>query len=163
MQANFGQQGYELAPRIVDRREAAVVSKALERLNLRSAGTRNLLELPWCRALVQRVKSRLAATGVLPPSHVAVQCTLFDKTPRRNWLVALHQDLSIPVRSRVDHPSLAAWSTKEGTHFVQPPAEVLEQLIAVRMHIDDCGISDGPLKVVPGSHRSGRLEWRHAV
>lgn len=161
--ADLEQQGYAVASRVVERREAAIVAGALERLNVNRAGTRNLLELPWCRALVQRVKRRLVNANVVPASYVAVQCTLFDKTPDRNWLVALHQDLSIPVRSRVNHPSLGAWSRKEGGHFVQPPVEILEQLVAARLHIDDSGIESGPLKVVPGSHRSGRVSESTAI
>jgi hypothetical protein len=157
------QRGYAIAPRVVEPREVSIVARAIDRLGVRGAGTRNLLAQPWCRALVQRIRSRLVSADVFPVSAVAVQCTLFDKTVSRNWLVALHQDLSIPVRARVDHPSFGAWSKKEGTHFVQPPVEILERLVAVRVHIDDCGIENGPLRVVPGSHRAGRLELPAAV
>jgi ectoine hydroxylase-related dioxygenase (phytanoyl-CoA dioxygenase family) len=41
--------------------------------------------------------------------------------------------------------------------FVQPPATVLESVVAVRLHLDDSMPSNGPLRVVPGSHRRGRL------
>jgi hypothetical protein len=167
--------GFAIAARLVEPREVATIARAIDRQRLRSAGTRNLLAHPWCRALVQRVRQRLADAGVLPVSAVAVQCTLFDKTAGRNWLVALHQDLSIPVRARVDHPSLGAWSRKEGTQFVQPPIEVLERLVAVRVHIDDCGIENGPLKAQTPARRRvlhilfgppelpHGLEWNHAV
>lgn len=154
----FDDRGYAIAPRILDAREVSIIAKAIDRLTLREAGTRNLLARPWCRALVQRIKARLVSAGVLPGSFVAVQCTLFDKTASRNWLVALHQDISIPVRARNNHPALGAWSKKEGVHFVQPPDELLERLVAVRVHIDDCGIENGPLRVVPGSHTKGRLD-----
>jgi ectoine hydroxylase-related dioxygenase (phytanoyl-CoA dioxygenase family) len=163
MRAQFEQRGYAKIRRLVDRREVAAVARALEGINLHNAGTRNLLETPWCRALVQRIKRRLEIARLLQSSHVAVQCTLFDKTPTRNWLVAMHQDLSIPVRSRVDHPSFRAWSKKEGTDFLQPPPQLLEQLVAARLHIDDCGLDSGPLKVVPGSHRGGRLSESAAI
>jgi ectoine hydroxylase-related dioxygenase (phytanoyl-CoA dioxygenase family) len=86
-----------------------------------------------------------------------VQCTLFDKSPRANWLVALHQDLSIPVRDRVPHPDLLGWSRKEGMLYVQPPASLLEALVAVRVHLDESTADRGPLRVVPGSHRDGRF------
>ena len=39
--------------------------------------------------------------------------------------------------------------------FVQAPVEVLEQMVAVRLHIDACTAADGPLRVVPGSHMQG--------
>jgi len=154
---SLDRHGYAAAPAIVGPREISTVARAIDRLALRHAGTRNLLDRPWCRALVHRVRNRLANAGVLPQSFVAVQCTLFDKTASRNWLVALHQDLSIPVRARIDHPSLGAWSRKEDSHFVQPPIEVLERLVAVRVHVDDCAIDNGPLRVVPASHTAGRL------
>jgi ectoine hydroxylase-related dioxygenase (phytanoyl-CoA dioxygenase family) len=46
---------------------------------------------------------------------------------------------------------------------VQPPVEVLDQLVAVRLHIDECGVDDGALKVVAGSHRHGRLADADAI
>jgi ectoine hydroxylase-related dioxygenase (phytanoyl-CoA dioxygenase family) len=88
---------------------------------------------------------------------VAVQCTYFEKSSGRNWLVPLHQDISIPVARRVDHASLGPWSEKEGSLFVQPPVDLLEQLLAVRVHIDACTTKDGPLRVIPGSHTRGLL------
>jgi ectoine hydroxylase-related dioxygenase (phytanoyl-CoA dioxygenase family) len=30
-------------------------------------------------------------------------------------------------------------------------------MLAVRIHLDDCGPDNGPLRVLPGSHRAGRL------
>jgi ectoine hydroxylase-related dioxygenase (phytanoyl-CoA dioxygenase family) len=72
--------------------------------------------------------------------------------------VALHQDLTIPVAGRVDSPQCQAWSCKEGTLHVQPPTSLLEELVAVRVHLTDCDESNGALYVVPGSHRFGRLD-----
>lgn len=69
----------------------------------------------------------------------------------------IHQDLSIPVRARVDHPDLRGWSDKEGGLFVQPPVEVLEQLVALRIHIDPCGDEDGPLQFLAHTHTRGRI------
>lgn len=86
-----------------------------------------------------------------------MQCALFSKSPEANWLAALHQDLSIPVSARVSSPECAGWSEKEGEIFVQPPLAVLESLLAVRVHLDPCPSDAGALRVVPGSHRSGRL------
>ena len=69
----------------------------------------------------------------------------------------VHQDLSIPVRTRVEHSALRGWSEKEGTLFVQPPAELLETLVAVRVHLDPCSADDGPLQFVPATHARGRI------
>jgi ectoine hydroxylase-related dioxygenase (phytanoyl-CoA dioxygenase family) len=120
-------------------------------------GSRNLLDLRWCQDLAVTFKVHAEIGPLLPPKAVAVQCTLFDKSADQNCLVALHQDLSIPVRERILHPECAGWSVKEGVVYVQPPVAVLESLVAVRAHLDDCGPETGPLRVVPRSHRHGRL------
>lgn len=86
-----------------------------------SGGQRNLLKYPWCKALAERLQGMPAIAPLLPTSSVAVQCTYFEKTRARNWLVPLHQDLSIPVAERVEHPALRGWSEKDGALFVQPP------------------------------------------
>jgi ectoine hydroxylase-related dioxygenase (phytanoyl-CoA dioxygenase family) len=137
--------------------QATSIQRAMESVASAGAGTRNFLELEWCRKLVAGIRAHPEIRSSLPSSSVAVQCTFFDKTEGRNWRVALHQDLSIPVKERVEDPRLGVWSLKEGKHFVQAPVELLEQLLAVRLHIDDCGTENGPLRVVPGSHRKGRL------
>src|ERR1700694_5888180 len=115
------ESGYAIAPPILGPSEAASIEFALSTVPTSGAGTRSLLEFEWCRALVGRLRATPDLRELLPGSSVAVQCTLFDKTPDRNWLVALHQDLSIPVSARVAHPELGVWSVKEGQNFVQPP------------------------------------------
>jgi hypothetical protein len=124
-----------------------------------SAGTRRLLQQDWCRALAIKIRPALS----LPSCWVAVQCTFFEKSVDRNWLVAVHQDLSIPVAERIEHPALQGWSVKEGQLYVQAPVELLEQLIAVRIHLDACGVDDGPLRLVPGSHKQGLVSADKAV
>ena len=121
------------------------------------AGSRNLLEQSWCAGLVFPIRSYLQSVGLLPVDAVAVQCTLFRKTPDCNWKVPYHQDLSIPVAARVEHSSLSGWSMKEDGHYVQPPTDMLDALLAVRLHLDPSGRDEGALRVVPGSHRLGRL------
>ncbi len=122
------------------------------------AGSRMLLDKTWCAELADQLRSNAKLRTLLPNDPVAVQCTLFDKSPTKNWLVALHQDLSIPVKRRVDSPECSGWSEKEGKVYVQPPVAVLEQLVAVRVHLDDCPVESGALRVIPGSHVEGRLD-----
>jgi ectoine hydroxylase-related dioxygenase (phytanoyl-CoA dioxygenase family) len=119
-------------------------------LDTGDAGSRNLLAQVWCSA-------RLQTLGLLPDDAVAVQCTLFRKMPDCNWKVPYHQDLSIPVAERVVDATLSGWSVKEDGHYVQAPAELLDVLLAVRLHLDACSEDEGALRVVPGSHRCGRL------
>ncbi|HEV7705601.1 MAG TPA: hypothetical protein VGO46_14990 [Gemmatimonadaceae bacterium] len=58
---------------------------------------------------------------------------LFDKSPDANWKVAWHQDLTIAVRRNRDVFGYDGWSVKDGITHVQPPARVLDQMLAVRM------------------------------
>jgi hypothetical protein len=120
-------------------------------------GSRNLLDVPACQRLAATLKAHGQIGPLLPRGAVAVQCTLFDKSADKNWLVTLHQDLSIPIQERVADHACSGWSEKEGVLYVQPPVAVLDSLVAVRAHLDDCGSGNGPLRVVPGSHRHGRL------
>jgi ectoine hydroxylase-related dioxygenase (phytanoyl-CoA dioxygenase family) len=93
----------------------------------------------------------------LGPSAQAVRGILFDKTPAANWKVAWHQDRSIAVRERRDVAGFGPWSVKDGVVHVQPPAEVLACMLTLRLHLDDCDDTNGPLRVIPGSHRDGIL------
>jgi len=127
----------------------------------RSGGSRRLLELAWCQSLARRLRERLPVLSTA--SRVAVQCTYFEKSTAQNWLVPIHQDLAIPVREQREAPGFLAWSRKEGEIFVQPPAQVLEQLVAVRVHLDPCSEADGPLQIVPGTHNLGVLTPQSAV
>ena len=86
-----------------------------------------------------------------------VRGILFDKTPGANWKVGWHQDLSIAVKKRVDVPGFGPWSEKAGVPHVQPPCAVLEQMLTIRLHLDECGEDNGPLRVLPGSHTKGKM------
>jgi hypothetical protein len=153
----FDLDGFTVTPALFDDFACAQIESALTQVQTGSAGMRHLLDHPWCRALAHELLNHPALQTLVLPASVAVQCTCFEKSRDQNWLVPLHQDLSIPVAEKIGHPQLTGWSEKEGSLFVQPPVDVLERLVAVRLHIDDCGTDDGALKVVPGSPRRGRL------
>jgi ectoine hydroxylase-related dioxygenase (phytanoyl-CoA dioxygenase family) len=87
----------------------------------------------------------------------AVRGIYFDKSPEANWIVAWHQDLTLAVHRQIDVPGFGPWSLKEGVPHVQPPVDLLEQMLTVRLHLDDCDESNGALRVIPGTHRLGRL------
>jgi len=148
----FDADGHVVLPSLLDEPELAHLEAALPTEDLR-AGTRNLLYATWCASLAIRLKHDAQLAPLLPPDPVAVQCTYFVKSETDNWLVALHRDLSIPVRDRIASPAWRGWSEKEGERFAQPPHEVLAGIVAVRLHLEDNTDTNGPLQVVPGSHR----------
>jgi ectoine hydroxylase-related dioxygenase (phytanoyl-CoA dioxygenase family) len=106
----------------------------------------------------------------LHESWIALQgaAIFFDKVPDANWSLFWHQDNVIAVKERQEVPGFVGWSQKAGVWQVQPPAEVLANMVAVRVHLDDCGTDNGPLWVLPGSHRFGWLDdelddWKSRV
>ncbi|WP_439891701.1 phytanoyl-CoA dioxygenase family protein [Ralstonia sp. 25C] len=154
MSGTFLTEGFTLVRNVLP---DAICERLTDHLRPDSAGTRELLSQPWCAALAAQLHRHPALAAQIPATHVAVQCTGFDKSAAQNWLVPIHQDLSIPVAARVDNSSLQGWAEKEGQLYVQPPCGVLEDMIAVRLHLDDCGPNEGPLRVVPRSHQQGRM------
>lgn len=119
---------------------------------------RNLLQVEAVRELCHSLQMRRLVEPVLGSDCFAVRGILFDKTPGANWKVPYHQDLSIAVRERIEVEGFGPWSQKASVTHVQPPVTVLEQMLSIRLHLDDCGEENGPLRVLPGSHRSGRLD-----
>ena len=157
----FSDRGWVIFNHVLGEEARRTVLGRVEQIAIDAAGARNLLDLDWCASLARDLRRHPAIAPLLigdGESMVAVQCTLFEKSGDKNWLVGLHQDLSIPVAAKVEHRELTGWSLKEGICFVQPPARVLNRMIAIRLHLDPCGPQDGPLKVVSSSHDRGRLD-----
>ena len=150
--------GFALVPQVLRAEECETIAGYASPSVSTSAGTRSLLQQSWCASLAERLREHPVLSKLVPAEFVAAQCTYFEKSASRNWLVPVHQDLSIPVAAHVSNPALRGWSEKEGSLFVQAPIEFLEQLVAVRVHLDACASQDGPLRVVPGTHGRGRIE-----
>ena len=55
----------------------------------------------------------------------------------------------------MDVEGFGPWSTKDGIVHVEPPFAILEAMVTLRLHLDDCGEGNAPLKVALGSHRLG--------
>ncbi len=68
--------------------------------------------------------------------------------------------MTIAVNQKVEAAGYGPWSVKAGILHVQPPASVLERMVSVRLHLDDCPEENGALRVIAGSHTSGKLDER---
>jgi ectoine hydroxylase-related dioxygenase (phytanoyl-CoA dioxygenase family) len=157
--AQIEAEGWGIAADVVEENRLDRVTAELPAVDERRGGLRDLLAaVPGVGRLAEHAGVRSVAQAVLGPDCFIVRALLFDKTPETNWKVAWHQDLTIAVHERIDVPGYGPWSTKAGIVHVQPPTAVLERMLAVRVHLDDCGTENGPLRIVPGSHRQGRLD-----
>jgi ectoine hydroxylase-related dioxygenase (phytanoyl-CoA dioxygenase family) len=113
---------------------------------------RNLLSSPC----VQRF---IASEPVVPlvnqisTGSIAIRAILFDKTGEANWTVPWHQDRSIAVAEKINVPGFGPWSEKAGVAHVQPSVSLLKKMFTLRFSLDECGPDNGPLRVIPATHR----------
>ena len=164
--SRFERYGFQIFQSLIESDKCDLLSTELTPLfeqqqksaKSRIGGVRNLL-----RSNV-RVGEFARSPGLTPllqefanSSVFPVRAILFDKTPEANWLVPWHQDLTIAIEERIETPGFTDWSVKDGVLHVHPPHEVLESMITMRLHLDDCGADNGALKVIPGSHLHGKL------
>jgi ectoine hydroxylase-related dioxygenase (phytanoyl-CoA dioxygenase family) len=150
--------GHATIATLIDRLDPGIKSEASLDRNGHAFAMRNLLrDREIVRELADSPAMRSLIDPILGPDAIAVRGILFDKTPGANWKVPWHQDLSIAVTQQVDLPGYGPWSVKAGVPHVQPPVEILQHMLTLRLHLDDCGLENGPLLVLPGSHAHGVL------
>jgi ectoine hydroxylase-related dioxygenase (phytanoyl-CoA dioxygenase family) len=149
--------GFCIVPLAIEPAQIRALVDSISPLISERHGMRNLLRIPAVRRLADGEAIRGLVEPVLGGCAQVVRGLFFDKTPDANWNVAWHQDLSIAVRERIDVPGFGPWSIKDGVQHVQPPREVLERMVTIRLHLDDCDEENGPLRVISGSHARGVL------
>jgi ectoine hydroxylase-related dioxygenase (phytanoyl-CoA dioxygenase family) len=160
--AQFDHAGCAVLEGIVDPAVVIALREACEPLLMGERGPR-----PGVRRVLERapkVWEIVRASPIVPlarevagPRANVVRSILFDKTEQTNWLVPWHQDATIAVKERVDVPGFGPWSVKDGEAHCRPPRNILDGVLVLRVHLDDVGADNGPLRVVPGSHVGGLL------
>ena len=101
--------------------------------------------------------------GLLGDAARPVRGLLFDKNADANWKVPWHQDLTIAVKEKRETRGFSAWTRKVGIFHVQPPVEILEKMLTLRFHLDNADEMNGALKVIPKSHKYGRLNSEEII
>jgi ectoine hydroxylase-related dioxygenase (phytanoyl-CoA dioxygenase family) len=160
------QCGFAIRDAVLSESEVQELLAAMDQVN--SAGSvrkrsgifavRNLLDVSSdvqilaCSPVVRELVAPVLGSECFP-----VRGILFDKIPGANWKVPWHQDVTIAVQDRIEIDGFGPWSIKADLLHVQPPAVVLENMLSVRLHLDACGEENGALRVIPGSHRHGRI------
>lgn len=171
MNQSIERDGFEITEGVLDQSAVKELRVAVVQLpRLHRGGARNLLsDSEACAALASSEALTLIAGRILGAELIPVRALFFDKTPTANWRVPWHQDTAIAVAERIETPGFTGWSVKDGVPHVHPPAAILESMVALRIHLDDCDEDNGPLRVIPGSHHEGRLTteqieaWRQRV
>src|SRR5258708_20039229 len=92
----FEKHGFVVVPDVVvDARRDALATQVAS-LPKEGAGSRTLLEQPWCVELARELRADSLVSALLPANAVTVQCTLFANSPTNNCLFALLHYLAFP-------------------------------------------------------------------
>lgn len=158
-QNEIAEQGFAVVPSVLSTRELIPILVSLADLqpSRGRAGIRHVLSHPTVKVVADNPRLLEMAQAVLGSAAFPFRATLFDRTPEGNRLLSWHQDTALPVEAQIDAPGWGPWSEKEGLIYAHAPASVLEQVLALRLHLDDCGEQNGPLRVIPGTHGLGVL------
>ncbi|HEU6448735.1 MAG TPA: phytanoyl-CoA dioxygenase family protein [Verrucomicrobiae bacterium] len=120
-------------------------------------GVRNLLKNSSVEAIATSSQLISVLEKITGEKLFPVRAIFFDKTVESNWMVPWHQDLAIAVAEKIETPDFAGWSIKDEVLHVHPPQQILEKMVTVRLHLDNCDVQNGALKVISGSHQNGKL------
>jgi hypothetical protein len=156
--------GYCLFERVIPDSEVSELADEIELLRAQqisacAPGMRSLLRISEkVRSLANCDALRDIVSRILSKDALPVRAILFDKTPASNWYVTWHQDLMIDVKERVEVEGFGPWSIKDGVVHVQPPVAVLQRMVSLRVHLDDCSRENGAIRFIAGSHARGVLE-----
>lgn len=152
-------QGYAIVPDVIDSAEVTQLLEAIEAsaVSRSRAGARHLMNHPAVNAVAHDPRLLALAADFLGPSAVPYRATLFDKSSARNWLVPWHQDTALPLERRRDVQGWGPWSEKAGITYAHAPVAVLSRVVALRLHFDESGRDNGPLRVLARTHRLGVL------
>jgi len=153
--AEMEDRGFEIREGILS--PAACERLCVEIASRSRAGRRHLMSHPAVRELATHAPLLELARERVGPGAVPYRATLFEKSGVRNWLVVWHQDTTLPLTSRTDSSEWGPWSIKDGITYAHAPTWALEKIVALRLHLDDSTKENGPLRVIPGSHREGVL------
>lgn len=114
-----------------------------------------LKEIPSVVDIVFNDNLKSVLTQLFGDKYFVVKSIYFDKPKTSNWYVSYHQDLTISVDKKLELKGYEFWTTKQNQFAVQPPLEVLQNIVTVRIHLDETDENNGALKVIPDSHSKG--------
>lgn len=127
------------------------------------AGARHLMQIPAVASVAHDQRMLTFARRFVGHSATPFRATLFDKSPESNWLVVWHQDTALPLRERRELAGWGPWSVKGGITYAHAPADALSRVVALRLSLDDSDATNGPLRVIPDTHRLGVLSEEEIV
>lgn len=158
----FSELGYAISRSVIGPSQLEELRSEVDRV-AEEAGTACVRHLRkrskvFCSLACSEFLLQLLPSGLRP-----VRSILFDKTSDENWPVPWHQDLTITVCEQLDIQGYGPWSMKDGSPHVQPPLELLQSMVTIRLHLDDTPKENGVLSVIPSSHKYGKLNSKEVL
>ncbi len=156
--------GSVVIPNFYSETEIEAISHILETKgkNVSNVDTKNLFAIRQLIKQIPELKPLLFNDSLctLLDQNYGEKCFLtkgiyFNKPSVSNWFVAYHQDLSISVKDKYEAVGYFNWTHKKGQYGVQPPVNILEDTLTIRIHLDDTTAANGALRVIPKSHSKG--------
>ncbi|HEX4610934.1 MAG TPA: phytanoyl-CoA dioxygenase family protein [Urbifossiella sp.] len=121
------------------------------------SGARDLFRLwPGAADLIRSPGLFEPLRVALGPGAGLVRGLFFDKPPGHGWALPWHKDYTIAVRAHGRLGRFTKPTTKAGIPHVEAPTGLLDRMVTARIHLDDMDDENGPLRVIPGSHRFDR-------
>ncbi len=119
---------------------------------------RNLIDsIPDLPRLVDSPLLNELLVAVLGDHYGLVRALYFDKPSGLSWNLPLHKDLTIAVKDNSHSTTQFSKPTrKAGVDHVEASQFILENMLTLRIHLDQVTERNGPLEVLPGSHLSGK-------
>ena len=161
---SFDSDGFEMVDDFISLKSIEIIIDDLTKFAAKEqtekiTGIRNadkkILSVAHCiqnNLLIEKAKTYLGQSVKL------VRAIIFYKSNDNNWFVTWHQDRTVAVSNEFDCKGWGPWSVKDGVINVQPPLEVLNQMITFRVNLDNVDYDNGCLKVIPKSHMDGVLD-----
>ena len=163
------EQGFTVLPAVLSRERVASLLVDLERALAHAGssvlqsrgqvyGVRNLIDIwPPALSVAHETPLREAVASVLGQGFGLVRSIFFDKPPGRTWSLPWHRDMAIAVRDvQRATEGFGRPTVKAGIPHVEAPAWLLRVMLTARVALDDVTDENGPLLVIPGSHRHAR-------
>lgn len=147
-------QMHDLGTRLIAALEAHPGPAVLESRG-RIYGSRNLLAAAaWLIDLARTPPLAEVLHQTLGAEVGLVRGLYFDKPPDRSWSLPWHRDRTIAVMDNTiisehfDNPT-----QKAGIAHLEASDQLLASMLTLRIHLDAMTEENGPLSVIPGSHR----------
>lgn len=157
-------KGYWLKENVFSTEECNELVSFFDKLEKRGkAGARNLMAYPCVSAVAQDSRLLSFCEELTSKELIPYKATLFLKTGKSNWLVTFHQDTALPVGGKITEEGWGPESIKQGVTFTHAPTWALSKILALRVQLDDSASLNGPLRVIPGTHRERLLTDNHFV